>query len=99
WRLLRRALDDPTWATDVKLETAAGRRDAHDDIDEHITAWTTPREPAAVAALLSTAGVPAEVVINARDVVFNQQVRHRRLFEVEHHPVTGDHELPGLPFR
>jgi crotonobetainyl-CoA:carnitine CoA-transferase CaiB-like acyl-CoA transferase len=31
--------------------------------------------------------------------VADRQLRHRRLFEVEHHPVTGDHELPGLPFR
>jgi crotonobetainyl-CoA:carnitine CoA-transferase CaiB-like acyl-CoA transferase len=32
-------------------------------------------------------------------VVGNPQLRHRRLFEVEDHPVTGRNELPGLPFR
>ena len=29
----------------------------------------------------------------------NSQLRHRGVFEVEHHPITGDHEVPTLPFR
>ena len=45
------------------------------------------------------AGVPSAVVVPARDVAANPQLRHRRLFEVERHPVTGDHEVPTLPFR
>ena len=28
----------------------------------------------------------------------NPQVRHRGLFELEEHPVTGTHGVPGLPF-
>jgi crotonobetainyl-CoA:carnitine CoA-transferase CaiB-like acyl-CoA transferase len=43
--------------------------------------------------------VPAGVVIPAREVVHNPQIRHRGLFEPERHPVTGDHEIPTLPFR
>ena len=53
----------------------------------------------AMRAHLLDAGVPAAVVIPPRDIAANQQLRHRRLFEVEHHPVTGDHEVPTLPFR
>jgi crotonobetainyl-CoA:carnitine CoA-transferase CaiB-like acyl-CoA transferase len=99
WRLLAAALDAPAWTADRALATVAGRRAAHDDIDKELAAWTSRREAADVAELLSAAGVPAEVVINPRDMVHNPQLRHRGLFEVEHHPVTGDHELPGLPLR
>ena len=42
-------------------------------------------------------GVPAGVVIAPRDVVHNPQLRHRGLFEMEHHPITGDHELLSRP--
>ena len=38
-------------------------------------------------------------MIPAREVADNPQIRHRALFEPEHHPLTGDHELPTLPFR
>ena len=48
---------------------------------------------------LAAAGVPAEVVIAARDVAHNPQLRHRGLFEVEDHPVAGRVELPTMPFR
>ena len=43
--------------------------------------------------------MPAGHVIPPRDVVHNPQLRHRGLFETEHHPVTGDHELLAMPFR
>jgi crotonobetainyl-CoA:carnitine CoA-transferase CaiB-like acyl-CoA transferase len=49
--------------------------------------------------MIAAAGVPAEVVIAARDIVQNPQLRQRGLFEVEDHPITGRTELPTLPFR
>ena len=51
------------------------------------------------AELLAAAGVPDADVIPSRDAVHNPQMRARGLFEVEHHPVTGDHEIPTMPFR
>jgi crotonobetainyl-CoA:carnitine CoA-transferase CaiB-like acyl-CoA transferase len=83
----------------MQLSDLERRRDAHDAIDAAVQTWTRTRGAADVADALAAVGVPAEVVIAARDVVFNEQLRHRGLFEVGHHPVTGDHELPGLPFR
>jgi crotonobetainyl-CoA:carnitine CoA-transferase CaiB-like acyl-CoA transferase len=45
------------------------------------------------------AGVPACAVSPSRDIVGNPQLRSRQLFEMETHTVTGDHEIPMLPFR
>ena len=96
WEALRTHL---RWPSDPSLATAAGRRDAHDDLDARLGAWCASRDAAEVADGLVANGVPAEVVIAARDMVHNPQLRHRRLFEVEDHPVTGHTELPMLPFR
>ena len=46
----------------------------------------------------AAAGVPAAAVIAPRDVVHNPQLRHRGLFEMEHHAISGDNELLSLPF-
>ena len=43
--------------------------------------------------------MPAATVVAPRDIASNPQLRSRSLFEVEHHQVTGDHEIPMLPFR
>jgi crotonobetainyl-CoA:carnitine CoA-transferase CaiB-like acyl-CoA transferase len=99
WDALRAVLGEPAWADDPRLRTAGGRRAAHDLIDDELRSWTKDRDAVELAELLTRAGVPAGVVIPAREVVDNPQIRHRGLFEPERHPLTGDHELPTLPFR
>jgi crotonobetainyl-CoA:carnitine CoA-transferase CaiB-like acyl-CoA transferase len=99
WDALVNALGSPPWAADARLGTADGRRSHHDMLDKHLGAWTSERTADEAVAALSAAGVPAEVVIAARDVVHNPQLRHRGLFETEDHPVTGPHPVPTLPFQ
>lgn len=75
------------------------RREHHDQIDERISAATATRDAEEVTTALVEAGVPAAVVVNARDVAHNEQLLARGLFEIEHHAVTGDHPIPVMPFR
>jgi crotonobetainyl-CoA:carnitine CoA-transferase CaiB-like acyl-CoA transferase len=99
WDALRTVIGEPAWANDPRLRTPDGRHAAHDLIDDELRSWTKDRDADELAELLARAGVPASVVIPAREVVDNPQIRHRGLFEPERHPLTGDHELPTLPFR
>ncbi|MCU1487169.1 MAG: L-carnitine dehydratase/bile acid-inducible protein [Actinomycetia bacterium] len=96
WEALRGHLG---WEPDAGLATADGRRAAHDALDERLGAWFASQDAVAAAEALAAAGVPAEVVIAARDIDANPQLRHRRLFEVEDHPVTGRTDVPTMPFR
>jgi crotonobetainyl-CoA:carnitine CoA-transferase CaiB-like acyl-CoA transferase len=90
---------DPAWLADPDLADPDARRKHHDRLDTGIAAWTRIRASDEAAETLGLAGVPAAVVVAARDIAFNPQLRHRRLFEVEEHPVTGSHELPAFPVR
>jgi crotonobetainyl-CoA:carnitine CoA-transferase CaiB-like acyl-CoA transferase len=99
WAALVEAVGRPAWATDEKLATVAGRRAAHDRIDEELARWSAYQDAEDLAGRLVAAGVPAAPVITPRDIVANPQLRHRRLFEVLDHPVTGRHEIPGFPVR
>ncbi len=98
WTTLVDLLGRPPWAT-PELATATGRRAAHDRIDDELARWSAPQDADVLAERLVAAGVPAAAVITPRDMVANPQLRHRRLFEVEDHPVTGRHELPSFPVR
>jgi crotonobetainyl-CoA:carnitine CoA-transferase CaiB-like acyl-CoA transferase len=96
WRNLCRVtgiVGNPAWAGHV------GRRSDADRIDERIGWWCAARSNEEVTDTLVGAGVPGAVVVAARDIARNPQLRHRRLFEVEDHPVTGRHEMPTMPFR
>ena len=99
WQALRGVIGAPDWTTDPALAHADGRRAAHDTIDERLGAWCADQKAPELAERLAAHGVPAGYVIDARDVVFNPQIEHRAFFEVEDHPVTGQHRIPMVPFR
>jgi crotonobetainyl-CoA:carnitine CoA-transferase CaiB-like acyl-CoA transferase len=99
WDALVTAVGSPAWASDHALRAGEGRRTHHDMLDKHLGGWTSERTAEEAVASLSAAGVPAEVVIAARDVLHNPQLRERGIFENEDHPVTGSHPVPTLPFR
>lgn len=96
WKALRSVIGLPD---DWRWETSEQRRAHADEIDSLIERWTSSLEAEAATAALIGAGVPAAEVARGCDIARNPQLRHRGLFEVEDHPVTGRHELPTLPFR
>ena len=71
------------------------------------TIGSTRRWPRTVATRIATrsssgclaAGVPAAPVVHPSDLAQNPQIRARGFLEAVAHPVTGAHELPGLPMR
>jgi crotonobetainyl-CoA:carnitine CoA-transferase CaiB-like acyl-CoA transferase len=99
WLGLRRSLGDPDWAADPALARAAGRRGAHDRLDEALARWCADRDRDPLIELLADHGVPAAPVVAPRDIAHNPQMRARGFFETVDHPVVGTHDLPGLPFR
>jgi crotonobetainyl-CoA:carnitine CoA-transferase CaiB-like acyl-CoA transferase len=100
WRALRTALGDPEWASDVRLETLAGRREAHDTIDERLRDWTRGCERPDLVDELRSLGIPASEVANpCRLLQNNPQFQARGYFETPEHPVVGAMPLPSLPFR
>ena len=90
---------DEQWDALCAITGLTVERSGHDDIDVALSAFTLARDADEVAEQLNAAGVPAGVVIAPRDVVHNPQLRHRGLFEMEHHAITGDNELLSLPFQ
>jgi crotonobetainyl-CoA:carnitine CoA-transferase CaiB-like acyl-CoA transferase len=99
WRGLLAALSDPEWAADPTLAGVAGRRSAHDRLDEELARWCSRHDRDELVELLAKHGVPAAPVLAPRDIAANPHMRARGFFETVDHPVVGTHDLPGLPFR
>ena len=99
WTALVEALGRPAWATDLALKTSDGRRKHHSLIDDELTKWCSLRNAYETACLLSSLGIPAAEVIDARDVSKNPQLLARNFLETETHSITGSHPLPMIPFR
>lgn len=99
WRALRRLLGEPDWAKEAALDTAAGRRAAHDRIDAAISAWSAERSAEAAEAELLAAGIPAAALVNAHFLLPNPQLAQRGFHESLEHPVMGITRYPAFPAR
>ncbi len=99
WSALVDALGRPDWATDPALLTHAGRRHAHDLLDEKLSAWAAETDLDKAVDLLITAGVPAAPSFDARRTSEHPQYIARRYYEYPEHPVIGVRGHPSVPFR
>ncbi len=99
WQHLCTALGSPSWATDLALATASGRRAHEDVIDDHLAAWCERRSSDAIIAALWDAGVPVAKVIQPHRQPELAQLVARGFFEVIDHPVNGPVRLSSMPMR
>jgi len=99
WRALVRVLGEPAWARAPELASFAGRREAHDAIDERLRAWASGREREDALAELLAAGAPAAAIADPRLASECPQHRARGFFEESDRAVIGRHPIPTVPFR
>ena len=97
WQALVDMLGGPDWLRAAPLRSAAGRRDAQDEIDRALAQWCISQEAADLAERLLARGIPAAPVTSAAHLSRNPQLQARRFFETVGHPVVGTHQHPGLP--
>jgi crotonobetainyl-CoA:carnitine CoA-transferase CaiB-like acyl-CoA transferase len=99
WERLCGAIGSPSWATDPKLSTEAGRRAHQDLIDERLAAWCEHRSRDDIVATLWDAGVPVAKVMQPHRQTELDQLAFRGFFEEVEHPVNGRAKLSTVPMR
>jgi crotonobetainyl-CoA:carnitine CoA-transferase CaiB-like acyl-CoA transferase len=82
-----------------ELAHAAGRLAARDEIDAHLSSWTSPQEVDALAERLQRAGVPAAPVQNAEQVFHDPHLRARGFWQMIEHPGYGPRPVYTAPYR
>jgi crotonobetainyl-CoA:carnitine CoA-transferase CaiB-like acyl-CoA transferase len=99
WRAFAEVIGRKDWAEDASLATLAGRRAAHDEIDEEIIRFAAGRELATTVENLIACGIPAAPVYRSRESYKHPQFVAREFFEEREHPVVGSHPMVTVPFR
>ena len=99
WNGLRRAMGDPQWAADNRFSRAAGRREHHDEIDEHIAAWTAPRSQHEVFEQCQAEGVPAGPVLDEAGAYADPHLAARGFFRDNGSLDLKTFPFPGHPFK
>jgi crotonobetainyl-CoA:carnitine CoA-transferase CaiB-like acyl-CoA transferase len=95
WTGMRRAMGDPTWASESRFQTVGGRKQHEDDLDGLIEVWTNDQEDLEVMRKLQEHGVSAGVVQNTKDLVENDPGFRKRHLRVMDHPEVGEMTIHG----
>jgi crotonobetainyl-CoA:carnitine CoA-transferase CaiB-like acyl-CoA transferase len=99
WSRLVDVLGRPPWALDPGLDTVAGRRAAHDDLDGALASWTAEQSPDEVVGRLRAAALPSARLLTAPQMYDDPQLLARGYYEAIDHPVTGIRRYPSWPAR
>ena len=92
WHALKGVMGNPDWSNDPRFNTAAGRVDASDELDEAVSAWTGGITAERVMELCQAARVPAGIVQTGVDLMENDpQLAAYNFFQ----PLSGEHPLYG----
>jgi crotonobetainyl-CoA:carnitine CoA-transferase CaiB-like acyl-CoA transferase len=99
WKSLVAVLGHPGWSDDSALDSVAGRRAAHDEIDNRLGQWCGRRTVSEIVEALWPAGVPVAAVVDGATLDSSPQFVARRFFETVVHPITGEQVHAGYPVR
>jgi crotonobetainyl-CoA:carnitine CoA-transferase CaiB-like acyl-CoA transferase len=94
WRAFSAALEQPSWTSDARFDTHAGRLKSHDEIDEHIETWTKTQTALEVEHRLRAVGVPAERMRRMDEILGERDDSIFHLMPSS----SGSMLLTGLPF-
>ena len=95
WRGLCRAMGDPEWSRDERFATAKQRYALHDEIDRHITEWTSTLPPYDAMYRLQAEGVAAAKVLNEEATLNDPHIKARGFFVEKTQADSGTHLYPG----
>jgi crotonobetainyl-CoA:carnitine CoA-transferase CaiB-like acyl-CoA transferase len=99
WRALREVMGDPDWASLTRYDVVEGRRDAAQEIDQGIAAWTRERKAIDVMHALQARGVPAGVVAHPAHQMSDPHLAERGYFRVLDQVALGQISVEGMGFR
>lgn len=99
WRNLRRAIGEPEWAQEAGYHDVVGRKEAHHEIEEKLSAWTSTRSRDEVVAILQEVGVPATPLLDVAERFADAHSRAREAFVTVQHETMGPVILGGMPWK
>ena len=90
---------EPALASDPRFASQASRKQHEDELDAELAKWTSSRTRWAVTHALQAVGVAAFPCMTPRDLVEDEHLQARGLFENLDHPQVGRRVHAGIPWR
>jgi benzylsuccinate CoA-transferase BbsF subunit len=99
WRRFAAVCGHEEWADDVRFASVTDRKANEDALDALISAWAVEQDGDAALEALQAAGVPAGLVLNATEVLADEQLVAREYFRYLDHSEAGRRAYDGAGFK
>ena len=99
WRHLATAVGHVEWADDPRFATMADRKSNEDALDALVAEWARAQDGDATLAMLQAANVPAGLVLNATEMLNDEQMVAREYYRYLEHPEAGLRTHDGSGFK
>ncbi len=96
WQGMVRAMGSPDWASDPRFSTQSARFEHRRELDELVTKWTLQRTDRMAMEILQAYGVPAGVLNDDRDILYDPQFDSRGFFDEMEAPDCPRIRYPGI---
>ena len=90
---------EPALAADPRFASRASRKRHEDELDAELAKWTSSRTRWVVTRALQAVGVAAFPCMTPQDLVEDEHLQARGLFEKLDHPQVGPRVHAGIPWR
>lgn len=99
WLHLCEVFDSPELRADPRFATAAGRREAQEQLDDAVADFTRAHDKVELAHRLQAHGVPAAPVLGGDEIAVSPAMAHAGLIVELDHPAVGRRRYGSLGFR
>lgn len=100
WKTLTKLMSHPGMAEDFKYKDESSRRANRLQIDQIVSEWVQDKEPMELMMTLQEHGIACGPVFNSRDLMVNEQMRHRKFYQMINHKFgIGARPIIGRPYR
>ncbi len=99
WQRASEVMGRPEWTRDSRFSGLESRKANEGALDELVAAWAAGQDGDEALAALQAARVPAGLVLNATEVLGDEQLRAREYFRYLDHSEAGHRAYDGAGFK
>jgi crotonobetainyl-CoA:carnitine CoA-transferase CaiB-like acyl-CoA transferase len=99
WRDLVQTVGHPEMADDPRFSNIIAQIHNHDEAVRLIEEWTSLHTSKEIVDTLEDRKMPCGIAYTVEEVIEDDNLRQRGMFETVHHKRYGDIDVPGIPYK
>ena len=99
WENLTQIIGRPGMADDPKFSNVIAQIHNHEEAVRRIEEWTSAHTSKEIVKILEAKKIPCGIAYTIEEVIEDENLKQRGMFQKVHHKRYGDVDVPGIPYK